>query len=62
MITWAPGREGGETGTGPLEAEVYQQGEQQVSGSHGSNASEGADELSWQLRSEHQRVPRGEQN
>lgn len=59
---WASRRKGGKAGTGPLEVEVYQQDEQQVSGGHGSGASEGTDELSWQRRSEHQRVPRREES
>lgn len=59
---WASRRKGGKAGTGPLGVEVYQQDEQQVSGGHGSGASEGTDELSWQRRSEHQRVPRREES
>lgn len=43
---WASRRKGRDW-TSPLEAEVYQQGEQQVSGCRGSSASEGADGLSW---------------
>ena len=56
LSPWAS-RTKGRDWTSPLEAEVYQQGEQQVSGCHGSSASEGVDGLSWQRRSGHQRVP-----
>lgn len=51
VITWSPGQAEGEL-------EVYQQDEQQVSGCHDSDASEGPDEPSCQLRTEHQRLPR----